>query len=118
MNEQTKLIFPRLAGFYEAMLPVAGTLLRIIVGIMFLMHVSVKFKIGAASAPANIMAKERPRAGTAIRVHGYCPGNDRRYLPHCRPAYSVLRCCVGNRNTDRLGVRAFAERLCGWRRRL
>ena len=39
------------------MLPVAGTLLRNIVGIMFLMHVSVKFKIGAAAVAANIMAK-------------------------------------------------------------
>ena len=57
MNEKTKLIVPGLAGFYEAMLPVAGTLLRIIVGIMFLMHVSVKFKIGAAAVAANIMAK-------------------------------------------------------------
>lgn len=57
MNEKAKLIFPGLAGFYEAMLPVAGTLLRIIIGIMFLMHVSVKFKIGAAAVAANIMAK-------------------------------------------------------------
>src|SRR4051812_35351327 len=57
MNGQTKLIFPGLAGFYYAMLPVAGTLLRIVVGIMFLMHVSVKFKIGAAAVATNIMAK-------------------------------------------------------------
>jgi putative oxidoreductase len=57
MNEQTKLIFPGLAGFYQVTLPVAGTLLRIIIGIMFLMHVSVKFKIGAAAVAANIMAK-------------------------------------------------------------
>jgi putative oxidoreductase len=57
MNGQTKLIFPGLAGFYEAALPIAGTLLRIIVGIMFLMHVSVKYKIGAAAVAANIMAK-------------------------------------------------------------
>jgi hypothetical protein len=52
MNEQTKLICPRLAGFYEAMLPVAGTLLRIVIGIMFLMHVSVKFNIGAGAVTA------------------------------------------------------------------
>jgi putative oxidoreductase len=57
MNEQTKLIFPGLAGFYQVTLPVAGTLLRIVIGIMFLMHVSVKFKIGAAAVAANIMAK-------------------------------------------------------------
>jgi putative oxidoreductase len=57
MNGETKLIFPGLAGFYAAMLPVAATLVRVIVGIMFLMHVSFKFKIGAAAVAANIMAK-------------------------------------------------------------
>ncbi len=31
--------------------------MRVIVGIMFLMHVSIKFKIGAAAVAANIMAK-------------------------------------------------------------
>ena len=54
---ETKLLYPGLAGFYEAMLPIAGTFARIVVGIMFLMHVSVKFKIGAGAVAANIMAK-------------------------------------------------------------
>jgi putative oxidoreductase len=54
---KAKLIFPGLAGFYEAMLPIAGTLVRIVVGIMFLMHVSGKFKMGAAAVAANILAK-------------------------------------------------------------
>ena len=44
---QTKLIYPGLAGFYEKMMPIAATLVRVVVGIMFLMHVSGKFKIGA-----------------------------------------------------------------------
>ncbi len=57
MNGQTKLIFPGLAGFYETMMPIAGTLVRVIVGIMFLMHVSGKFKAGAAAIAANLMAK-------------------------------------------------------------
>jgi putative oxidoreductase len=57
MNGQTKLIFPGLAGFYEAMTPIAGTLVRIVIGIMFLMHVSIKFKIGAGAVATNIMAK-------------------------------------------------------------
>ena len=57
MNGETKLVFPGLAGFYAAMLPVAATLVRVVVGIMFLMHVSFKFKIGAAAVAANIMAK-------------------------------------------------------------
>jgi putative oxidoreductase len=57
MNGETKLIFPGLAGFYQAMFPIAGTFVRVVVGIMFLMHVSLKFKIGAAAVAANIMAK-------------------------------------------------------------
>ena len=39
------------------MLPIAATLVRIIVGIMFLMHVSTKFKLGAETVAANIFAK-------------------------------------------------------------
>jgi putative oxidoreductase len=54
---ETKLLYPGLAGFYEAMLPIAGTLVRIVVGIMFLMHVSAKFKIGADAVAANVFAK-------------------------------------------------------------
>jgi len=56
-QSQAKLLFPGLAGFYEGMLPVAATLVRIVVGIMFLMHVSGKFKIGAAAVATNILAK-------------------------------------------------------------
>ena len=54
---QTKLLYPELARFYEAMLPVAETLMRIVVGIMFLMHVSMKFKLGASAVATNIFAK-------------------------------------------------------------
>jgi len=57
MNGQTKLIFPGLAGFYETMMPIAGAFVRVVVGIMFLMHVSGKFKAGAAAIAANLMAK-------------------------------------------------------------
>jgi putative oxidoreductase len=56
-QEQTKLLIPGLAGFYESMLPVAATLMRVIVGVMFLMHVSTKFKIGASAVAANVFAK-------------------------------------------------------------
>jgi putative oxidoreductase len=48
MARDTKLIYPGLAGFYESMLPVAATLVRVVVGIMFLMHVWGKFNAGAA----------------------------------------------------------------------
>jgi putative oxidoreductase len=54
---QTKLLYPGLAGFYETMLPIAGALVRIVVGIMFLMHVSTKFKLGADAVAANVFAK-------------------------------------------------------------
>ncbi|MBX6328995.1 MAG: DoxX family protein [Pseudolabrys sp.] len=54
---QTRLLFPELAKFYEATAPIADALVRIVLGIMFLMHVSGKYKVGAAAVAANIMAK-------------------------------------------------------------
>jgi hypothetical protein len=39
-RSEAKLLYPGLAGFYDTMLPIAETFLRIVVGIMFLMHVS------------------------------------------------------------------------------
>jgi len=56
-QSQTKLMYPGLASFYENMLPIAATLVRIVVGAMFLMHVSGKFKIGAAAVATNILGK-------------------------------------------------------------
>jgi putative oxidoreductase len=54
---QAELLYPELSRFYEAVLPVAETLMRIVVGIMFLMHVSMKFKLGASAVAANVFAK-------------------------------------------------------------
>jgi putative oxidoreductase len=54
---ETKLIYPGLAGFYASVGPIAYALVRVVVGIMFLMHVSGKFKVGAAAVAANVMAK-------------------------------------------------------------
>jgi putative oxidoreductase len=54
---RAELLYPELARFYEAVLPVAETLMRIVVGIMFLMHVSMKFKLGASAVAANVFAK-------------------------------------------------------------
>jgi putative oxidoreductase len=54
---EAKLLHPGLAGFYQAMTPVAETLIRVIVGVMFLMHVSAKFKAGADAVAANAFAK-------------------------------------------------------------
>jgi putative oxidoreductase len=56
-QREAKLLYPTLAGYYNNVLPVAETFVRIVVGIMFLMHVSVKFKIGAGAVAANIFAK-------------------------------------------------------------
>jgi hypothetical protein len=54
---ETKLLYPGLAGFYETILPIAATFVRIVVGVMFLMHISVKFKLGADARAANMFAK-------------------------------------------------------------
>ena len=56
-NSETKLIYPGLAGFYASMLPVAATLVRVVIGIMFLMHVHGKFHAGPAAVAANVMGK-------------------------------------------------------------
>ncbi|MGC1696120.1 MAG: DoxX family protein [Pseudolabrys sp.] len=57
MNGGTKLIYPGLAGFYATWGPIAYTLMRVVVGIMFLMHVRGKFHAGADAVAANIMGK-------------------------------------------------------------
>jgi putative oxidoreductase len=54
---QAQLLYPGLARFYEAMLPVAETLMRVVVGVMFLMHVSVKFHLGSNTVAESIFAK-------------------------------------------------------------
>jgi len=56
-KDETKLLFPSLAGFYETMLPIAATFVRVVVGIMFLMHVSGKFAAGPAAVAANTLAR-------------------------------------------------------------
>jgi putative oxidoreductase len=63
---ETKLIYPGLADFYASWRDIAGTLVRVVVGIMFLMHVSAKFKIGAAAVAANVMSKNGLEPGLAF----------------------------------------------------
>jgi putative oxidoreductase len=63
MNGQTKLIFPGLASFYATMLPIAATLVRVVVGVMFVMHVMGKFHNGA-DAVAGYMGKNGLQPGT------------------------------------------------------
>ena len=52
-----KLLYPGLAGFYSSAGPYAYTACRVVVGIMFLMHVWGKFNAGAPAIAANVMAK-------------------------------------------------------------
>lgn len=52
-----KLLYPTLAGFYDGILPIAETFVRIVVGIMFLMHLSLKYKMGVDAVAINIFAK-------------------------------------------------------------
>jgi len=54
---ETKLIYPGLADFYTSWRDIAGTIVRVVVGITFLMRVLGKFKIGAAAVATNVMAK-------------------------------------------------------------
>jgi putative oxidoreductase len=52
-----KLLYPGLAGFYESWNDIAYTLVRIVIGVIFVVHVWGKFKVGAAAVAANVMAK-------------------------------------------------------------
>ena len=56
-QSEAKLLYPGLAGFYDTMLPVAETFVRVVVGIMFLMHVSGKLTAGPSAVAANVMTK-------------------------------------------------------------
>jgi putative oxidoreductase len=53
---ETRLLMPGLAGFYASVGDLAYTLVRVVVGVMFLMHVAGKFNSGAAGV-ASMMAK-------------------------------------------------------------
>ena len=53
-TSQAKLLYPGLAGFYENVLPIAETFVRIVVGVMFLMHVSGKFTAGPSAVAGNL----------------------------------------------------------------
>jgi len=56
-NSQGKLLYPGLTGFYESALPIAETFLRIVIGVMFVIHVSAKLTAGPAAVAANVMSK-------------------------------------------------------------
>ena len=56
-NSRGKLLYPGLTGFYESALPIAETFLRIVIGVMFVIHVSGKLTAGPAAVAANVMSK-------------------------------------------------------------
>ena len=56
-RDEAKLLYPGLSGFYATWNDIAFTLVRIVIGIIFVMHVWGKFKVGAAAVAANTMAK-------------------------------------------------------------
>jgi putative oxidoreductase len=53
---EAKLLYPGLAGFYTQWSEIAFTLVRIVVGVIMIMHVWGKFKAGPAAVAAT-MAK-------------------------------------------------------------
>jgi putative oxidoreductase len=54
---EAKLLYPGLAGFYATWRDITYTLVRIVVGVIMIMHVWGKFKLGAGAVAANVMAK-------------------------------------------------------------
>jgi putative oxidoreductase len=54
---EAKLVYPGLSDFYSSWNDIAYTLVRIVIGIIYVMHVTGKFKAGAAAVAANTMAK-------------------------------------------------------------
>src|SRR5262249_50472647 len=52
-----KLLYAGLANFYTTWGDISYTLVRIVVGLMVVMHVLGQFKLGAASGADDVMAK-------------------------------------------------------------
>src|ERR1043165_671275 len=52
-----KLLYPGLSDFYTTWSDISYTLVRIVVGVIMIMHVLGKFKLGAGAVAANVMAK-------------------------------------------------------------
>ena len=89
MNGGTKLIYPGLAGFYATWGPIAYTLMRVVVGIMFLMHVRGKFHAGADAVAANIMGKNGLQPAILFAYAAMFLEIGRRRLRYRRPVYAL-----------------------------
>jgi len=54
---EAKLLYPQLGSFYETWRDISYTLVRIVVGVIMVVHVWGKFKVGAGAVATNAMAK-------------------------------------------------------------
>jgi len=63
---EAKLLYPGLSDFYAQWRDISYTLVRIVVGVIMIMHVWGKFKIGAGAVATNVMEKKRTRAFAGI----------------------------------------------------
>jgi putative oxidoreductase len=62
-NKESRLLWPGLAGFYASAGEIAYTLVRVVVGVMFLMHVWGKFNAGPARITAGFANYGLPAPG-------------------------------------------------------
>ena len=53
-RSEAKLLYPGLAGFYTQWSEIAFTLVRIVVGVIMIMHVWGKFKAGPAAVAVSL----------------------------------------------------------------
>ncbi len=65
MKGEPKLFYPGLADFYKTWSPIAYTFVRVVVGIMFVMHVWGKFNSGPA-AVGGMMSRNGLEPGLAF----------------------------------------------------
>jgi putative oxidoreductase len=67
-KSNARLLYPGLADFYATWRDISYTLVRIVVGVVMIMHVWGKFKIGAGAVAANVMAKNGLEPSMAIEM--------------------------------------------------
>ena len=56
-RDEAKLLYPQLATHYATWRDISFTLVRIVVGVIMVVHVWGKFKVGASAVAANAMTK-------------------------------------------------------------
>ena len=56
-RSDARLLYPQLGSFYETWRDISFTLVRIVVGVIMVVHVWGKFKVGAGAVATNAMTK-------------------------------------------------------------